>query len=306
MASLFSQIKPKATLLGTLALAVVALAMYFVPLLGIIIAFFATIPGVVLWYRAVQSFGLAALITIIIATLTGSIFIMTYMIILLSVSAVIGYLLQKRASKERILYMATFVASILTLAAMMILQSIQKLPYANELLKPYQSAVDQTIQMQNLDTQSQEVLNASVEQLAVQMPGLIVITIVLFLIISLIIICPILRKFKVATPVFRPLYLWQVRRSAFAIYAIALLFGILTEPGTTEHSISLNFQIVLGFLMVIQGLSLIHYVSASKRMPKAVSIIFIIVGIIFYPLTRLIGLLDLGLNLKRMIKNNKR
>ena len=41
-------------------------------------------------------------------------------------------------------------------------------------------------------------------------------------------------------------------------------------------------------------------------MPVAVSVIFIVLGIIFYPMTRLIGLLDLGLNLKSMIKNDKR
>ena len=79
-----------------------------------------------------------------------------------------------------------------------------------------------------------------------------------------------------------------------------------TEPATTINSIGINFQIVLGFLLVIQGLSFIHYFTTIKRMPVAVSVIFIVLGIIFYPMTRLIGLLDLGLNLKSMIKNDKR
>ncbi|WP_349771833.1 DUF2232 domain-containing protein [Staphylococcus canis] len=306
MALLFSQIKPKATILGTLALIVVVLAMYFVPVLGIVLTLFATLPGIILWHRSVQSFGIAALITIVVSTLTGNLYLMTFMIIVLVVSAIIGYLLQKRASKERILYISTLVTSILTLIAMMILQSMRQLPYAHELLTPYKNAVEQTTQIESLDAQTQEMLQTSIQQLAIQLPGLIVVMIAIFFIISLLIVFPILRKFKIATPVFRPLYFWQVKRSVFGIYALALLVGILTESGTTANSISLNFQIVLGLLMVIQGLSFIHYVSMLKRMPKAVSVIFIIVGIIFYPLTRLIGLLDLGLNLKRMIKNNKR
>ncbi|MBI5974980.1 DUF2232 domain-containing protein [Staphylococcus sp. H16/1A] len=303
---MFSQIKPKATILGTLALIVVVLAMYFVPVLGIVLTLFATLPGIILWHRSVQSFGIAALITIVVSTLTGNLYLMTFMIIVLVVSAIIGYLLQKRASKERILYISTLVTSILTLIAMMILQSMRQLPYAHELLTPYKNAVEQTTQIESLDAQTQEMLQTSIQQLAIQLPGLIVVMIAIFFIISLLIVFPILRKFKIATPVFRPLYFWQVKRSVFGIYALALLVGILTESGTTANSISLNFQIVLGLLMVIQGLSFIHYVSMLKRMPKAVSVIFIIVGIIFYPLTRLIGLLDLGLNLKRMIKNNKR
>ncbi|USO11275.1 DUF2232 domain-containing protein [Staphylococcus pseudintermedius] len=57
---------------------------------------------------------------------------------------------------------------------------------------------------------------------------------------------------------------------------------------------------------MIQGLSFIHFFASIKRMPGVLKVILVIVGVLFYPMTRLIGLLDLGLNLKRMIKNDKR
>lgn len=306
VALLFSKIKPKATILGIVALVIVVLVMYFMPVLGFILAFLAFLPGIILWHQSVQSFGIMALVTMVLTTLTGSLFLMTFMIIVLAISAIIGNLLKKRASKERILYISTFVTSLFILIAMMILQAVQRIPYANELLAPYQNAVNQTIQIQNLDTQAQEVLQASVEQLAIQMPGFIIIAVALFMFVSLLINFPILRRFKIATPVFRPLYFWQMKRSIFIIYALSLLVGIMTEPGTTTNSISVNFQLVLGFLIVIQGLSFIHFFAMMKRMPEAVSVILVILGILFYPLTRLIGLLDLGLNLKSMIKNDKR
>lgn len=302
MALLFSKIKPKETILCTLALILVALVMYFVPILGVIVVFFAPLPGIVLWYRSKYSFGIATLITIIAATLTGSLFVQTAMIVILIASAVIGQLLIKRASKERILYFVTVVTSLVTLGAMMILQSAGTLPYAHELLKPYENAVDQAAQMQSLDGQSEEILEASIQQMAIQMPSFIVVGFALFFMLALLIMFPILRQFKVATPVYRPLYLWQLKKSIFIIYAIALLVSILTEPATTAHSISLNFIIVLGFLLVIQGLSFIHYACSVKKFPLGVSILLIIVGIIAYPLTRLLGLLDLGLNLKGMLK----
>ncbi|MFP4914184.1 DUF2232 domain-containing protein [Staphylococcus coagulans] len=306
MASLFSKIKPKETLIGTIALLAVALVLHFMPWSVLIIACFATLPGIILWYRSMHSFGLATLITILLSTLTGDVFVMTFMIILLALSAVIAQLLKQRASKEHILYVATLVTSIITIGAIMILQGLKQLPYAQELLEPYQKIVNQMIEMQNLDQQAIEVLNNSVHQLAVQLPAMIVVTIAIYLIVTLMIIFPILRKFKIATPVFRPLYLWQMKRSLFIIYAIALLVSVTTEPATTINSIGINFQIVLGFLLVIQGLSFIYYFTTIKRMPVAVSVIFIVLGIIFYPMTRLIGLLDLGLNLKSMIKNDKR
>lgn len=51
---------------------------------------------------------------------------MTFLIIILVLSMVISQLLIQRASKERILYLTTFVASVLTLSAMMILQTLKK------------------------------------------------------------------------------------------------------------------------------------------------------------------------------------
>nr|WP_235185339.1 DUF2232 domain-containing protein [Staphylococcus agnetis] len=302
MALLFSKIKPKDTILGTIALILVALVMHFIPILGVIVIFFAPLPGIILWYRSKYSFGIAALVSIMVATITGSLFVQTFMIILLLASLIISQLLLIKASKERILYVVSFVTSLVTLGVMIFLQSIKKLPYAHELIEPYKIVVDETIRMQNLDAQSAKILEASVQQMAVQMPSFIVISITLFFMLSLLIIFPILRQFKVATPVYRPLYLWQLRKSIFIIYAIALLVSIMTEPSTTANSISQNFIIVLGFLLVIQGLSFIHYACSIKKFPIGVSVLLIIIGIIAYPLTRLIGLLDLGLNLKSMLK----
>nr|WP_245202485.1 DUF2232 domain-containing protein [Staphylococcus agnetis] len=280
----------------------VALVMHFIPILGVIVIFFAPLPGIILWYRSKYSFGIAALVSIMVATITGSLFVQTFMIILLLASLIISQLLLIKASKERILYVVSFVTSLVTLGVMIFLQSIKKLPYAHELIEPYKIVVDETIRMQNLDAQSAKILEASVQQMAVQMPSFIVISITLFFMLSLLIIFPILRQFKVATPVYRPLYLWQLRKSIFIIYAIALLVSIMTEPSTTANSISQNFIIVLGFLLVIQGLSFIHYACSIKKFPIGVSVLLIIIGIIAYPLTRLIGLLDLGLNLKSMLK----
>ncbi|WP_342447831.1 DUF2232 domain-containing protein [Staphylococcus agnetis] len=302
VALLFSKIKPKDTILGTIALILVALVMHFIPILGVIVIFFAPLPGIILWYRSKYSFGIAALVSIMVATITGSLFVQTFMIILLLASLIISQLLLIKASKERILYVVSFVTSLVTLGVMIFLQSIKKLPYAHELIEPYKIVVDETIRMQNLDAQSAKILEASVQQMAVQMPSFIVISITLFFMLSLLIIFPILRQFKVATPVYRPLYLWQLRKSIFIIYAIALLVSIMTEPSTTANSISQNFIIVLGFLLVIQGLSFIHYACSIKKFPIGVSVLLIIIGIIAYPLTRLIGLLDLGLNLKSMLK----
>lgn len=71
---MFSKIQPKATMIATITLVFVALALYLVPGLGLIFALFATIPGIVLWNKSIQSFGISALITVIITTVLGNTF----------------------------------------------------------------------------------------------------------------------------------------------------------------------------------------------------------------------------------------
>ena len=136
MANLFSKVHPKATIIGTIALVMVALVTYVLPVLGLILCLFATIPGIILWNKSIPSFGIGALITVILTTLLGNTFVLSAMILVLILSFIIGQLLKERASKERILFIATTYLSIFTLVAFMLLQTFKKIPSATTLIKP--------------------------------------------------------------------------------------------------------------------------------------------------------------------------
>ena len=76
---------------------------------------------------------------------------------------------------------------------------------------------------------------------------------------NIIITFPILRKFKVATPMFRPLFAWQMNRTLLWVYMIVLVCVMFAMKPSIFQSIVLNFEVVLSLLMYIQGLSLIHF-----------------------------------------------
>ena len=63
-------------------------------------------------------------------TLLGNTFVLSAMILVLILSFIIGQLLKERASKERILFIATTYLSIFTLVAFMLLQTFKKIPSA--------------------------------------------------------------------------------------------------------------------------------------------------------------------------------
>ncbi|MGO4090311.1 DUF2232 domain-containing protein, partial [Staphylococcus aureus] len=118
-----------------------------------------------------------------------------------------------------------------------------------------------------------------------------------------------LRKFKIATPVFKPLFAWQMSGILLWIYIIVIICLLFTGQPSVFQSILLNFQLVLSLVMYIQGLSVIHFFGKAKGLPNAVTILLLIIGTILTPTTHIVGLLgviDLSLNLKRIMKNNSK
>lgn len=302
---MFAKIDLKATLLATLALLIVAAVTYFLPVAGIILFFVATVPGIILWHKSIMSFGVAALITVVLAVLFGSQLVLSYIIFILILSLVVGQLLKERTSKERILYIATTYMSIISLAAFMLLQVFEKLPLSQVLVKPLKDQLYHAMAMSGLDASSRGVFEEGFRQLAVQLPSYAIIIIFIMILINLIVTFPILRKFKIATPVFKPLYTWHFKRVIAYIYFVVLLCVMFaTQPGTFQ-SIVLNMQVILSFIMFIQGLSFIAFFAKVKRLPAAVGILLMIVGFLITPIIPIVGLLgvvDLCFNLKRFIK----
>ena len=304
VAYVFSKIQPKATIIATITLVFVALALYLVPGLGLIFALFATIPGIVLWNKSIQSFGISALITVIITTVLGNTFVLSAIILVLIASLIIGQLL-----KERILYVTTVAMSLISLIAFMLLQTFGRIPPSASIVKPFKQTLHEAITMSGADANMTQILEEGFRQATVQLPGFIIIITFLIVLINLIVTFPILRKFKIATPVFKPLFAWQMSGILLWIYIIVIICLLFTGQPSVFQSILLNFQLVLSLVMYIQGLSVIHFFGKAKGLPNAVTILLLIIGTILTPTTHIVGLLgviDLSLNLKRIMKNNSK
>lgn len=305
VANLFSKIDTKATILSVITLIIVALALHILPPLGLLLGLFATIPGIILWHKSVESFAFTAVVTVVLTTLLGNIFVLSIMILLLVVSFVVGQLLKERTSKERILYITTTYISIIALIAFMMLQALKKIPNATSLIKPFKDQMYSVIASASVSADYKQMFEETFRQSSVQLPSYIIIGVFLLILINLIITFPILRKFKIATPIFKPLYAWQMKRSVLWIYIIVLICVMFSTEPSAFQTIVLNFQTVLSLCMYIQGLSVIHFFGKAKSMPPALTIILMVMGTILTPLTHIVSLLgfvDLCINLKRIIK----
>ncbi|WP_180365214.1 YybS family protein [Staphylococcus caeli] len=305
VANLFSKISPKATVLSIVTLIVVALALHILPPFGIVLSVFATIPGIILWHKSMESFAVTVVATVVLTTLLGNIFVLSMMVLILLVSFVVGQLLKERTSKERILYITTTYVSMVSLIAFMGLQTFDKIPSSAALMKPIKDQMHDVISGASVRNDYKQMLEEGFRQISVQLPSYVIITVFLLILINLIVTFPILRKFKIATPIFKPLYAWQMSRSLLWMYIIVLFCVMFTSQPSTFQSIVLNFEIMLSLCMYIQGLSVIHFFGKAKSMPLALTVLLMVIGTILMPLTHivsLLGVIDLCFNLKNIIK----
>ncbi|SUM35373.1 membrane protein [Mammaliicoccus fleurettii] len=294
----------KATIIATLVLVLSVVVMSLVPYLAIIILPFITIPGTILWYRSKPSFFVTVVVTLCATVLFNNVFLLTVMTLMIFMSVFIGQLLVERTSKERILYLVTTFMSILTIGSVLILQITGNLPLTSKFFSQYHDVLISYFEMGgNLTTEIEETLQTSLEILQASIPGYIVLWVFLLVFVNLLVTFPILRKFKVATPVFRPLFMWQINRSVAFVFVITVLISLfVTKENVVMYGIVTNLQFVLEWVIFIQALSLFHLFVKVKKLPVVVGVLIFVLAFVFKPFAYLFGLMDIWFNLKQRIK----
>ena len=294
----------KATIIATLVLVLSVIVMSLVPYLAIIILPFITIPGTILWYRSKPSFFVTVVVTLCATVLFNNVFLLTVMTLMIFMSVFIGQLLVERTSKERILYLVTTFMSILTIGRVLILQITGNLPLTSKFFSQYHDVLISYFEMGgNLTTEIEETLQTSLEILQASIPGYIVFCVFLLVFVNLLVTFPILRKFKVATPVFRPLFMWQINRSVAFVFVITVLISLfVTKENVVMYGIVTNLQFVLEWVIFIQALSLFHLFVKVKKLPVVVGVLIFVLSFVFKPFAYLFGLMDILFNLKQRIK----
>ncbi|PNZ77792.1 DUF2232 domain-containing protein [Mammaliicoccus stepanovicii] len=294
----------KATIVATILLALCMVIINFVPILAIIILPFVTVPATILWYRSKPSFFVTVVVTLCVTVLFSNVYLLTIMALMIFMSVFIGQLLIERTSKERILYLVTAFMSILTIGSVLILQIVGKLPLASELISRYHDLVVSYFEMGGtFNSDVEKTLQASLDILQASIPGYIIFWVFLLVLVNIVVTFPILRKFKIATPVFRPLFMWQINRSVVSVFVVVVLMSLfVTKENVVLYGIVTNLQYVLEWVIFIQALSLFHLFVKVKKLPIVVAVLIFIIAFIFKPIAYLFGLMDIWFNLKQRIK----
>lgn len=119
----------------------------------------------------------------------------------------------------------------------------------------------------------------------------------------------VLKRLRFEIPMLPPFREWRFPKSFLWYYLIVLIVMLIgVQEGTTLFIALVNLFSILEFIMVIQGLSFIFYFCYIKGISRAIPIIAIIIIFIFpggLHLVRILGIIDLGFDLRSRLKGNK-
>lgn len=291
-----------------LFLLLVALAFY-VPLINLLAFVFAPLP--LAWYSATYNRKLAigvSLLAVAASILVGNVLIVPLALILAIVGLVIGVCLREKKSKIYLM-MATGTAILLTFALQFILLvRFFDMNFIEESLQfardTYEESLQYSAKLTGGEVQLEDQLNQMFSMMEMTMPASITIFIFGLAFMWILVLLPLLKRLKVEVPKFPPFRDMRLPRAILWYYLIVLSINLFIQPeyGSAFYVVMLNLSMILWVLLTVQGISFLHFVIDAFHYPRFLKVLATIVAIPMYSFIVLVGIIDLGFNLREWVK----
>ena len=285
---------------------------YYVPVLWFVTSIIAPLP--IAWYSA--SFErsqaiLMAIVAIVITFFFGGLLIMPSAILFGVAGIVIGDAIRLKKSKLY-LFISTSI-SLLIVLTMMYVISLRLLEV--DFIKVWFELWSESfIQGNKISEQvsgqvaiPEDQLNLFIDTFNTIVPAIITIAVALLALALISINLPLLKRFNINVPKFSQFKSLRLPKAVLWYYLIVLIITIFVNPevGTPLYVIILNFSVVLWILLTLQGVSFIYFVIDEKKLPKFLKVLTAFFSIPFYSIVLLIGVFDLGFEIRQFITAKK-
>lgn len=300
---------------GALMLAVFTILLLifnYIPFLSLLSAIFLLLPF--LLYSAKYSLKYSFLLLIggiIVSGLVGTLLLIPVAIAYGTTGMVIGYCIQKKKSKSMMFIAASIMFLLNTIAQYVISIVFFKIDVLKDSIKMVRTSIEKSMNILNTvdkgsADQMMEMFNAVIDSVTTLLPSLLVITSFLVVWILISINLPIAKRFQIEVPKWNSFRDLQLPKSVLWYYLITIILTIILKPtqGSFENTALVNLNFILQLLMLLQGFSFLYFYSYEKKWSKAVPVLIIIFSFLLFPLQyiiRILGIMDLGFNLRQMI-----
>jgi uncharacterized protein YybS (DUF2232 family) len=293
---------------------VLLLITIYVPLLGLLSIWALPIPFILITVRRGWKAGLFLFAGALLLTIAfGLILALPVAIMFASSGIVIGIIMSRKKSVFAVLLGASlsYIFNILLIYVLSIL--IFDINIVDSLEKMMNDSIltAETV-MGALGQENEKVLNAykdAIDMIRYIIPSTITLSGIFLAIITILVANPIVKRFYNDIPKAAPFREWNFPKS-FIWYYLVVIFLSLTklEVGSSLYIVVINLQLMLEFILLIQGFTFIYYYFYNKGKSKTYPIVITIFTILFAPLltfVKILGIIDLGFELKSKISKAK-
>jgi uncharacterized protein YybS (DUF2232 family) len=285
------------------------ITLYF-PILSLISTFFLPLPFFLYNVRHSEKnslpFFLAALVLSFIAgNVVGISLAFTYG----AVGWTMGWLVKKKESWNTTLLVSSLVFALSTVIQYAIAVTVFQFDFIKETMTLVRSSYEQSIQLlkrlgQQPPADMMNQINDMLELIQTLIPSFIVMASIMAVFFIQLILFPIVRRFQVEVPKRTPFRNIQMPKNILWYYLVTLVLTLVLNPekGTTMFWVLFNLATIFGLLLFIQGCSFLLYYRYQKKLPTVFSFIFVLFALLFLPLVRLLGIIDLGFDLRKRIQ----
>lgn len=282
---------------------------FYVPIISVIATVFAPLP--IAWYSAkyVRSASiLVAIVGCIISFFFGGLLILPFSLIFASIGVVMGDALRLKKSKV-FLFMSSGITVLITFALQYVISiKLFQSDVIKETMQLMRGSYTKSIELsQSLTGQTPmdaATLDSMFDMMEAALPASITMGVFFFTFIVISLNLPMLKRFGINVPKFRAFKNTRLPRSVLWYYLIVLAINLFISPetGTPLYVIILNFSLILWLLLTIQGVSFVHYILDSYGLPRILKVLATIMAIPLYSFFVLIGIVDLGFDIRSFVK----
>lgn len=305
---------------GTLVIVIYMMLLFitiFVPFLSMVSIFLLPVPFVLYaakynWKPSLVIWVLAILFTVLLA----SIYTIAIPIVVGLGGIIIGSAIYKDLSAYETLARGAFGFVIGLLLLFVSTQVLFQVNFMTELRTMISESVEmstaflESVGMQGQTEQIQELMEIQIQHFIDILPVLLITTAFLLALISQWVSYKMLNRIQKRDLYFPPFRTLRFPTSILGLYLIVIIFSLfeLNSSGIV-YLIFQNADVLLSFLLAIQGFSFIFYYTHHKKLPKFIPILSIILTVllpvIFLTLVRIIGIFDIGFNMRERLMRKK-
>ena len=294
--------------------AILLLITTYVPFIGIITVWALPVPFVLFTLRKGLKPGLMLwTVSLLLAFLIGGIATVPTAFIFGSAGLVIGELYRRSASGFSVLIGAGLIYTLNMLLVFLVLVLIvgeNPMQLAADLTKEQLEFADSTLGSFGQSEEQLAAMMEMVDNLVYLAPVMIVGVGIILAVITKLISYLVLKRLGHDVPSLPAFRNWQFPKAFLWYYLIILILAMVgAEEGTTMYLIIWNLFPLLEIVIAVQGFAVIFYFFHVKKVAKVVPILIVVIAILVPPLlyvARIIGIIDLGFDLRKRMTSQKK